>query len=272
MADNGLVKIGYNFTVIVEEMGGSIYQLKGRERVRMMVRIRDGFTCRSCGKKRTIREVARHNARIIGNKGKIKLFDVHHINGQCGKNSRGYDRIDSTDGLITLCHKCHYNHHEFSKKKEWKEAAVAKKKVLKERGVPFFTMPTDRNVAIKDAHFSGKSLTQVGHEFGITRERVRQIIVGFGEKTKRFHVKKEKPPKPAYTFTCLCGKEVVTTHPKRVYCSPKCPVVVAKRKEYTRKLAKELNERIKDEPWFKELTRRRNNGEKGLSYKDFINK
>lgn len=41
-----------------------------------------------------------------------RLFDIHHLNGLCGKKSKGYDRVSEIDGLITLCHKCHYNRPE----------------------------------------------------------------------------------------------------------------------------------------------------------------
>ena len=59
----------------------------------------------------------------MGLKGKLKLFDVHHIDGRCGKNSRGYDAVASVDKLITLCHSCHFRHHLFSKRAEgeWNE-------------------------------------------------------------------------------------------------------------------------------------------------------
>lgn len=102
----------YNFDFIVREMGGGI--LTGRDRTRMRVRIRDAFKCRECGKVRTIREVKAHNSKLPSAKGSIKLFDVHHIDGNCGKFSRGYDNIRTIDGMITLCHQCHFRHHLFS--------------------------------------------------------------------------------------------------------------------------------------------------------------
>lgn len=75
------------------------WRQEGRERIRMMVRYRDNFTCQSCHKK--------------WKKG-MRHFDVHHLNGLCGKKSKGYDSVLSMNGLITLCHKCHYNHPEHS--------------------------------------------------------------------------------------------------------------------------------------------------------------
>src|SRR5665213_1375474 len=65
--------------------------LEGRERTRMLARIRDNFTCQDCGFQRTTEEVKAYNAQRNGPKGKIKSLNVHHTHGQCGKNSRGYD-------------------------------------------------------------------------------------------------------------------------------------------------------------------------------------
>jgi len=73
----------------------------GRDYVRELVRIRDNQTCQGCSEK--------------WKPGERKL-DVHHIKGFCGKNSRGYDNIKDMDTLITLCHRCHYNRHDFSQK------------------------------------------------------------------------------------------------------------------------------------------------------------
>lgn len=84
----------------------------GRGYVRMLVRIRDNFTCRDCGAIRTPEMVSEHNAKKKGLRGRIKLHDVHHIHGMCGKKSRGIDSIQNMPGLITLCHKCHYNRPE----------------------------------------------------------------------------------------------------------------------------------------------------------------
>ena len=72
----------------------------GRDYVREKVRNRDKQSCRICGKK------------WIGG----RKFDVHHLNGLCGKMSRGYDSIKNISGLITLCRKCHCNIHSKGKK------------------------------------------------------------------------------------------------------------------------------------------------------------
>ena len=77
---------------------------KGREYTRHLVRKRDNFTCQDCNVTRTPEQ-----ARIE----KRKSFDIHHINGMCGKLSRGYDRVADISGLITLCHKCHFNRHDW---------------------------------------------------------------------------------------------------------------------------------------------------------------
>jgi DNA-binding XRE family transcriptional regulator len=82
------------------------HALSGRDRSRMQVRSRDKFTCQDCGLVRTP---------SMAKKEKKRLFDVHHLNGLCGKQSRGYDKVSEIDGLITLCHKCHFNHPEHSR-------------------------------------------------------------------------------------------------------------------------------------------------------------
>ena len=75
----------------------SLWQKTGRGRTRMLVRSRDNFTCQECRKK------WKHGDR---------QFDVHHLNGLCGKKSKGYDSVSDLTGMITLCHKCHFNHPE----------------------------------------------------------------------------------------------------------------------------------------------------------------
>lgn len=64
----------------------------GRDHSRDIVRIRDGDKCQICFR--------------LWKEGERK-FDVHHLNGMCGKNSLGYDSTKDITGLITLCHKCH---------------------------------------------------------------------------------------------------------------------------------------------------------------------
>ena len=78
-------------------------KLTGQNATRERVRERDNYICQKCGKK--------------WEKG-MRRFDVHHLNGSCGKLSRSYDKLNSLLNLITLCHKCHMNLEEVSKKRE----------------------------------------------------------------------------------------------------------------------------------------------------------
>lgn len=71
------------------------------DRTREARRLIDKHTCQCCGKK------------WIPGK---RRFDIHHIEGVCGKKSRKYDSIKDLDKLLTLCHKCHYNRPDFSTK------------------------------------------------------------------------------------------------------------------------------------------------------------
>lgn len=73
----------------------------GRDRVRERVRTRDNHKCQDCGKDWKENE---------------RRFDVHHLNGMCGKLSRSYDRIANLATMITLCHKCHFNRPEHKTK------------------------------------------------------------------------------------------------------------------------------------------------------------
>lgn len=82
---------------------------KGREFSRSLVRLRDNWTCQDCGKRRTPAMAKRF---------KKRLFDVHHINGMCGKKSRSYDRVSDIAGMVTLCHRCHFNRPEHTNKKK----------------------------------------------------------------------------------------------------------------------------------------------------------
>lgn len=94
-----------NPAVITHGLSG---KFSGRDLVREQVRIRDNHTCQDCKK--------------IWVNGK-RRFDVHHLNGLCGKKSKGYDNTKSMDGLITVCHKCHYNRPEHRcKTKEFRKS------------------------------------------------------------------------------------------------------------------------------------------------------
>lgn len=69
--------------------------LSGRDVIREKVRKRDKYTCQGCSR--------------VWEPG-TRRFDVHHLNGLCGKKSKKYDRVAEIGGLITLCHRCHYRH------------------------------------------------------------------------------------------------------------------------------------------------------------------
>ena len=90
------------------ELALRLEKMGGVGRTREIVRIRDKYTCADCGSIRTP-EIAKAEGK--------KMFDVHHLNGLCGKKSRSYDKISEVDGLITLCHKCHFNRPEHTLKK-----------------------------------------------------------------------------------------------------------------------------------------------------------
>lgn len=92
------------------------WQKEGRERVRFYVRKRDKFTCQDCGAVRTPEEVAEYNKT---HKPHMKNHDVHHLEGLCGKKSKGYDKVEDMHLLITLCHKCHMSKHASRNPHRW---------------------------------------------------------------------------------------------------------------------------------------------------------
>lgn len=67
---------------------------RGRDYVRELVRQREKRSCQCCGKKWETG---------------MRRFDVHYLNGDCGKRSHGHDRVADIPNLITYCHKCHIN-------------------------------------------------------------------------------------------------------------------------------------------------------------------
>ncbi len=75
------------------------YSYQGIDFTREKVRIRDNQICQECGKKW-----------IEGQ----RKFDIHHLNGLCGKKTHKYDKVSEMGGLLTLCHKCHYNRPDHS--------------------------------------------------------------------------------------------------------------------------------------------------------------
>lgn len=105
-SEAGSVRAGKSSLQMIEEILGKkvskFYYSNGRDRIREIVRIRDNHTCQNCG---------------AGWLQGERRFDVHHLNGLCGKLSRACDKLKDIDGLITLCHKCHFNHPEHSRMK-----------------------------------------------------------------------------------------------------------------------------------------------------------
>ncbi len=88
---------------LCEPCAAHLLPFEGRERTREARRMYDKHTCRGCGKEWNPT---------------MRRFDIHHTDDMCGKKSKGYDSMDDFDILITLCHKCHFNRHDFSSKKE----------------------------------------------------------------------------------------------------------------------------------------------------------
>lgn len=89
-------------SILKKSPDGKVFE--GKDRTREAVRQRDNYTCQDCLKIWGLGE---------------RRFDVHHLNGLCGKKSLKYDRISEINGLVTLCHKCHFNRpeHTLQKKK-----------------------------------------------------------------------------------------------------------------------------------------------------------
>lgn len=92
----------------------NIHSTQGRGLVRLIARVRDKFTCQDCGFMRTQRQVDNYNAKH--GKGKMKSLDIHHLDGECGEKTKKYEAVTSLPKLVTLCHQCHFNRHDFSLK------------------------------------------------------------------------------------------------------------------------------------------------------------
>lgn len=120
--------------------------LQGRDRTREIVRIRDNHICQDCGK--------------VWVKG--RRFDIHHLNGLCGKRSKAYDKVSDIKGLVTLCHKCHYNRPEHKcMNREWKGRVV----------------DLNKYEDIKKMRQQRYTLREIGEKYGVSRERIRQILL-----------------------------------------------------------------------------------------------
>lgn len=98
--------------------------LSGRDMNREKIRIRDKRTCQECGRKHDPGE---------------RRFDVHHLDGLCGKMSRSYDTMENTDRLTTLCHSCHMSKHVKTEQRTNRltKVQIAKFQQLREDGLSY---------------------------------------------------------------------------------------------------------------------------------------
>ncbi len=263
---------------LLQALGIDFNHLGGRERTRVLVRIRDGFTCQSCGDFRSPLMVQDYNKKLKTEKGKIKSFDVHHLNGECGKNSRGYDDVESLDGLVTLCHKCHFGHHQFSQKEVWTASRLDRAKVqkaIKDKNGPVFeelrTKASIDLVEMKEVYENeGLSLRKIGERYGISGERVRQKFVSIGYTQRNIRVKKPKV-KPQYSYTCAeCKKPFTAFNRIARYCSAECRATF--RHRYSLKRTRDWYYAHKDLPEYQKLIAMRNKGKRGISINDLIKK
>jgi len=237
------------FDFIILELGGKPYHLKGRERGRMLVRLRDQFKCRGCGAQRTIRQALKLRAKGES----AKLFDVHHLDGLCGKKSTGYDSPKNISRLITLCHKCHYNHHEFSQNTA--EAKLGKRQVI-----------TVRDKQIIDMHRSGLRNKEIAGKIGKSRSLIGLVLSAHGLKGHR---------RPKIMIQCKCGRTFQAKYPTRKYCSAKCAgnsrlnLTPEERIHHARAKARAWYLKHKGTPALKAVTKQRNKGLKGVSINQF---
>ena len=126
----------------------------------------------------------------------------------------------------------------------------------------------------------GKTLYEIGREYGLTGERVRQILNGYNPNWKHSARKHPLHPRVARkNVVCSnCNKSFeVRITDKRVFCSMECygrtrvksKMSPAQYEAYSIARRRAWYERNKDNPAFKEATRRRNNGESGFSFHEF---
>lgn len=102
----------YRQYIVPDELSKAM-NTRGRDYVRELVRQRDGRTCQMCRK-----------VWVVGQ----RRFDVHHLNGFCGKNSMGHDKVADIPNLITYCHKCHLNLDEVIRKMRTRSGNVKNSK------------------------------------------------------------------------------------------------------------------------------------------------
>lgn len=156
----------------------------GRGRTREFARQRDNYTCQDCGLVRTPADIISFNKEsgITNNLRGLKLFDVHHLNGLCGRKNRptSYDKISDIPGLITLCHKCHFNRHDRSlklrgdetKRKERERLRHLKQTELLKESI----IRNQRRQKILELRESGMTFQQIGLTLNVSRQRIHQIV------------------------------------------------------------------------------------------------
>ena len=129
---------------------------------------------------------------------------------------------------------------------------------------------------IANLKMSGKTLQEIADRYGLTKERVRQLLLSTG----KTYPKQSAGIRARVTVFCLrCNKKIPNLVPNRAknrkYCSQQCatPKIYKTRKEkmrYHQIKAKEWYQEHKNSPGMKKLISLRNKGIKGLSYRDFV--
>jgi hypothetical protein len=136
--------------------------MEGRNYLREKVRVRDGHKCQKCGKQ--------------WSPGQRRL-DVHHLDEEIeGVVGMKYAN-NPIDRMVTLCHRCHLNLPHIRAKFDRTST-----RLMTTSG---FTK-TSRDAHIMARREAGLTLQQIGDELGITRERVRQIMVRVSGRVKDY--------------------------------------------------------------------------------------
>lgn len=120
----------------------------------------------------------------------------------------------------------------------------------------------ERGAKILKMRDNGLTLQQIGKEFGLSRERVRQIEINYLGLPARGQHKL-----PDLKFKCkLCGKEFMARYRERTYCSPRCFSLYlrsrgkseSERRRDKNRYQKERYQRFKDDPEFRKKVREYN--------------